>query len=88
MYHPVKGNVDLPYLFEADDAEWYAETTETKNEGAEYKNLQLTGWELAKDIVITWKLEEMAVESFIKFIIDELHNKMGKTLINAVIYGD
>lgn len=84
----VNGNVDLPYLFEADDANWYAETTETKNEGIEFKNLQLTGWELAKDVVISWKLEEMAVESFIEFIIDELKEKMGKALINAVIYGD
>ena len=84
----VNGNVDLPYLFESDDANWFAETTQTANEGAEYKNLQLTGWELAKDVVITWKLEEMAVESFIAFIIDELYNKMGKALINAVIYGN
>lgn len=84
----VAGNIDLPYLFEADDAEWYTETTDTKNEGQEYRNLQLTGWELAKDIVITWKLEEMAVESFISFILDELAEKMGKALIKAVIYGD
>lgn len=84
----VAGNIDLPYLFEADDAEWYTEITETKNEGQEYKNLQLTGWELAKDIVITWKLEEMTVESFISFIIEELANKMGKALVNAIIYGD
>lgn len=84
----VNGNVDLPYLFAADDANWYAETTETANEGIEFKNLQLTGWELAKDVVITWKLEEMAVDSFIAFIIDELYNKMGKALVNAVIYGD
>lgn len=84
----VAGNIDLPYLFDADDAEWYAELTDTKNEGAEYKNLQLTGWELAKDIVITWKLEEMAVESFIAFILEELANKMGKALVNAIIYGD
>ena len=39
----VNGNVDLPYLFAADDAEWYAEVTTTKNEGQEYKNLKLTG---------------------------------------------
>lgn len=84
----VNGNVDLPYLFAADDANWYVELTDTVNEGMEFKNLQLTGWELAKDIVITWKLEEMAVDSFIDFIIDELYNKMGKALINAVIYGD
>lgn len=84
----VSGNVDLPYLFAADDANWYAELEDTKNEGAEFRNMQLTGWELAKDIVITWKLEEMSVESFISFILDELNNKMGKALVNAVIYGD
>lgn len=84
----VAGNIDLPYLFEADDAEWYTELTDTKNEGQEYRNLQLTGWELAKDVVITWKLEEMAVESFIAFILEELANKMGRALVNAIIYGD
>lgn len=84
----VSGNIDLPYLFASDDANWYTELTDTVNEGMEFKNMQLTGWELAKDIVITWKLEEMAVESFISFILDELANKMGKALINAVIYGD
>ncbi|MEE0929596.1 MAG: phage major capsid protein [Acutalibacteraceae bacterium] len=84
----VNGNVDLPYLFEGDDANWYVELTDTVNEGAEYRNLQLTGWELAKDVVVTWKLEEMAVESFITFIIEELAHKMGVALINAVIYGD
>lgn len=84
----VAGNIDLPYLFEADDAEWYTELNDTKNEGQEYRNMQLTGWELAKDIVITWKLEEMAVESFIAFILEELANKMGRALVNAIIYGD
>ena len=84
----VNGNIDLPYLFEADDAQWYVELTDTKNEGQEYKNLQLTGWELAKDVVITWKAEEMAVESFISFILEELAHKMGVALINAVLYGD
>lgn len=84
----VAGNIDLPYLYDADDAEWYVELTDTKNEGQEYRQLQLTGWELAKDIVITWKLEEMAVESFIAFILEELANKMGKALIHAVIYGN
>ena len=84
----VNGNIDLPYLFAADDANWYAELTDTVNEGIEFKNLQLTGWELAKDVVITWKLEEMAVDSFLDFIRDELFNKMGKALVNAVIYGD
>ena len=84
----VNGNVDLPYFFDGDDAEWYVELTDTVNEGNEYRNLQLTGWELAKDVVVTWKLEEMAVESFISFIIEELAHKMGVALINATIYGN
>lgn len=84
----VAGNVDLPYLFASEDANWYTELTDTTNEGMEFRNMQLTGWELAKDIVITWKLEEMSVESFISFLLDELNNKMGKALVTAVIYGD
>ena len=84
----VPGNVDFPYLFGADDAEWYAETTTTKNEGQEYKNIKLTGHELAKAIEITWKAEAMTVEGFISFLLDELNEKMNKALIKAVIYGD
>lgn len=84
----INGNVDLPYLFAADDAEWYAETTSTKNEGQEYKNLKLTGHELAKAIEITWKAEAMTVEGFIAFLLQELNKKMNTALINAVIYGD
>ena len=84
----VAGNIELPYLDEADDAEWYTELKETKNEGQKYGNLQLTGWELAKDVEITWKLEQMAVDSFIPFIVEELAAKMGIALVNAIIYGD
>lgn len=83
----INGNVDFPYLFAADDAEWYAETTTTKNEGQEYKNIKLTGHELAKSIEITWKAESMTVEGFISFLLDELNEKMNKALIKAVIYG-
>jgi len=83
----IKGNVDFPYLFAADDAEWYAEATTTKNEGQEYKNIRLTGHELAKAIEITWKAESMTVEGFISFLLDELNEKINKALIKAVIYG-
>lgn len=83
----VNGNVDLPYLFASDDANWYAELNCSVNEGVEYKSLQLTGWELAKDVVLTWKIEDMSVEGFITFVIEELVHKMGTALVNAVIYG-
>ena len=84
----VNGNVDLPYLYAGDDANWYAELNCTVNEGNEYRNLQLTGWELAKDVVLTWKVEDMTVDSFVTFVIEELVHKMGTALIHAVIYGD
>ena len=83
----VAGNVDLPYIHEADNAAWYTELTDTVNEGIESKSIRLTGHELAKDIEITWKAERMTVASFIDFLLDELQEKMGAAIINAVIYG-
>ena len=83
----VNGNVDLPYIYASDDANWYAELNCTANEEVEYKSLQLTGWELAKDVVLTWKVEDMSVDSFVTFVIEELVHKMGTALVNAVIYG-
>lgn len=83
----INGNIDLPYLYSADDAEWYVEANSTKNEGQEYRNIKLTGHELAKAIEITWKAEAMTVEGFISFLLTELNQKMNKALINAVIYG-
>lgn len=84
----VAANIDMPYLNAADDAEWYAELEDTKNEGNDYKSLSLTGHELAKQVEITWKLEAMAVEEFIAFITKELANKMARALATAVLYGD
>ncbi len=83
----IPGNVDFPYLFAADDAEWYAEANTTKNEGQEYRNIKLTGHELAKAIEITWKAEAMTVDGFIDFLLRELNIKMNKALITGVIYG-
>lgn len=84
----VNGNIELPYLFASDDAEWYGELEVTKNEGQEFRSLTLTGFELAKDIEITWKAEAMTVDGFISFLLQELSKKMTMALINAVIYGD
>ena len=84
----VDGNIDLPYLFAADDAEWTAEASSTKNEGQEYRDLKLTGHELAKDIEITWKAEAMTVDGFMSFLLTELNKKMNMATIKGVIYGD
>lgn len=83
----VAGNIDLPFAKASDDAAWYVESSATLNEGIEFAKLSLTGHELAKNVVVTWKLEAMAVEDFIAFIVDEIASKMGKALVNAVLYG-
>lgn len=84
----VAGNIELPYLDESDDANWVTENTDTVNEGAEFKKVSLAGHELAKNIVVTWKLEKMAVDSFITFITQELAQKIGKALVSALFYGN
>ena len=84
----VRGNVDLPYLFASDDANWYTELEVTKKEGQEFRNLKLTGHELAKAIEITWKASEMTVDGFIAFLLEEVRMKMLRALVNASIYGD
>ncbi len=83
----VASNIDLPYIHEADNAYWAVELESTKNEGIEFKSIRLTGNELVKNIDITWKAEKMTVGSFIDYILDELQEKMGEAMINAVIYG-
>ena len=83
----VDGNVDLPYLFAADDANWTAELTSTVKEGQEYKGLKLTGYELTKAIEITWKADSMTIDGFYAFLIKELNKKMNKALVKAVLYG-
>lgn len=83
----VKGNVKLPYMSASDDAEWYVEATSTKREGVELKEVSLTSHSLAKNVVVTWKLEEMAVSDFISFITKEIAVKIGKALVKGIIYG-
>jgi HK97 family phage major capsid protein len=83
----VAGNISLPYLYAADDAAWQTEAVNTKNEGQEFREITLTGHELAKAVVITWKVEKMAVAAFIPFITAELAAKMGKAIMTAAWYG-
>lgn len=83
----VRGNVDVPYLYAADNAAWYVELTNTANEGQEHKAITLIGRELAKNIEITWKVDQMTPEGLIDFLVDELYEKMYKAKVTAIIYG-
>lgn len=83
----VRGNVDVPYLYAADNAAWYVELTNTANEKQEHKAVTLVGRELAKNIEITWKVDQMTPEGLIDFLVDELYEKMYKAKVTAIIYG-
>lgn len=83
----VRGNVDVPYLYAADNAAWYVELSNTANEGQEHKAITLVGRELAKNIEITWKVDQMTPEGLIDFLVDELYEKMYKAKVTAIIYG-
>lgn len=83
----VNGNVNVPYLYAGDDAAWYVELSATANEGQEHKAVTLVGRELAKNIEITWKVDQMTPEGLLDWIVDELYEKMYKAKVNAVIYG-
>ena len=71
----------------AGDAAFYAEGTATEDEQNTFAELTLSGCELAKAITITWKLRSMAVEEFIPFIQNELAERIGVALGNAVVKG-
>lgn len=83
----IRGNVNFPYEDSNSGAKWYAEGTATEDQSIKFSTLQLSGYELAKFIRITWKLESMSVDGFISYITTELTRECGKALIKAVLYG-
>jgi HK97 family phage major capsid protein len=72
---------------DAGDAAWYTEGTPTEDEQNTFGELTLDGHELAKSVTVTWKLQAMAVEEFISFIIQELGDRMGVALGVAAAQG-
>ena len=69
------------------DARWYDEETEVETDPLGFGEMELTGCELAKAVTVTWKLKKMAIEEFITYIQNELGDRMGKSLSNAVYAG-
>lgn len=72
---------------DAGDAAWYTEGTNTEDEQNTFGELTLDGHELAKSVTVTWKLQAMAVEEFISFIIQELGDRMGVALGTSASQG-
>ena len=71
----------------AGDAAWYDEDTATADEKNVFGQLTLSGCELAKAVTVTWKLRAMATEDFIPYIKNELGERVGAALGNAIAQG-
>lgn len=84
----VKGLLKYPYRVSATPAEFVGENKEGNFQNAEFKELTFGQHELTAKIRVTWKLEAMAVEEFIKYIIEELAVTMREELAKAVLYGE
>lgn len=83
----VNGNCNMIVSNVSSEAAWYDEATATADGSETFRTIALTGCELARNIVVSWKLREMAVEDFIPFIQRKLADKMGKALSYGVAKG-
>lgn len=76
----VNGTYSLVVSDTSSDAKWYDEATATEEGSETFRTITLNGCELARDITVSWKLREMAIEDFIPFIQRKLAEKMGVAL--------
>jgi HK97 family phage major capsid protein len=87
--YSVRGKLTLKkhVSIDAGDAAWYDEATPVADEQNTFGELNLDGHELAKSVTVSWKLKSMAVADFIPYIVNELGERVGVALGNAVATG-
>lgn len=83
----VRGLITFPYKKQSSGAEWVTEGTDNKLESDEWAELTFAQMELSKTIRITWKLEAMAVEQFVNYIISEVAREMREELADKPFHG-
>ena len=83
----VNGTYSMVVSDTSSDAKWYDEATATEEGSETFRTITLNGCELSRDITVSWKLREMAVEDFIPFIQRKLAEKMGVALSYGVAKG-
>ena len=83
----IKGLISFPYKKQSSGAEWVEEGKDNNLESDEWAELTFAQMELSKTIRITWKLEAMAVEQFISYIISEVAREMREELADKPFYG-
>ncbi len=89
----VKG--DLSLLAEksnqTDDTDkdlWVDEDTEGSEEGnANLEKITLSGCELTRGTLVSWKLKKMSIDAYLKYVIDKISEKIGNALAYGVLRG-
>lgn len=84
----IAGVLKFPYAKTKNEAKRYGkETDETADGAVEFGELTLEAAEIAVTIPVTWKLEAMAVEQFMDYLLNELTNQVARSEISGAIYG-
>jgi len=86
----VNGNFSMAQEDTSSAAGWYAETgsgSSTADGKEELKTFTLTGRDLARNIVISWKLKEMSVDDFLNYIERKMAEKMGAAADYGMLKG-
>lgn len=84
----VKGKLTYPREKDGgDNATWYDESTEVTSGSFTLDSIELDGYELAKSILISWKLEKMSIDAFLTYIANLIAEKMGNALAAAIVSG-
>lgn len=83
----VPGLIKFPYKVSATKAEIQKEGVPNKDGQIEWAELTLTAYEVSETIRVSWKLEKMAVDSFITYITTELVEQCRLAFIEHGIYG-
>lgn len=84
----VKGKITYPREKDGgDNAAWYDESTEVTSGSFTLDSIELDGYELAKSILISWKLEKMSIDAFLTYIANLIAEKMGNALAAAIVSG-
>ena len=84
----VNGYVKFPYRKGGTGAEEQVEGVANKDGQVEWAELTLTVLEVSETIRVTWKLEAMAVDSFINYIVEELAMQVPEKIATDLFYGD
>ncbi|MGN0881209.1 phage major capsid protein [Cloacibacillus porcorum] len=84
----VKGKLSYPYeTVSGDNAAFYDEDTEVTEGSFTIAALDLDGYELAKALKISWKLQKMSIDSFLAYVANLVAEKMANALAVAVVSG-